>query len=111
MSLPRTPSKNLLKQRQGALLAAALIFAVSNVVSIETVTAAPPHKVFVFSGKIRAVDAASRTFTLEANTRTYVFSVIDETKIVRDGVAQRFADLKEGQDAEVDMKIGSGGKG
>ncbi|HEX7517233.1 MAG TPA: TonB family protein [Chthoniobacterales bacterium] len=72
---------------------------------------AATSKVFVFRGRIQAVDATARTFTLNAEKRTYIFSVTDQTKIARHGVAQGFTDLKRGEDAEVDMKIGSAGKG
>ncbi len=69
------------------------------------------NKLFVFHGKIQAVDTAARTFTLQMNERSYVFVVTDQTRIVRNGKAQQFADLKQGQPAEVEMKIGPGGKG
>ncbi len=69
------------------------------------------NKLFLFHGKIQAVDTAARTFTLQADKQSYVFVVTDQTKIVRNGKAQKFADLKQGQLAEVDMQIGAGGKG
>jgi len=69
------------------------------------------NKLFLFHGKIQAVDTAARTFTLQSNKESYVFVVTDQTKIVRNGKAQKFADLKQGQLAEVDMQIGTGGKG
>jgi hypothetical protein len=69
------------------------------------------NKLFVFHGKIQAVDAAARTFTLQAKKQSYVFVVTDQTKMVRNGKAQKFADLKQGQPAEVEMQIGPGGKG
>ena len=69
------------------------------------------NKLFVFDGKIQAVDTAARTFTLEVDKQSYVFVVTDQTKIVRDGKPREFADLKQGQPAEVEMKIGPGGKG
>jgi TonB family protein len=69
------------------------------------------NKLFVFDGKIQWVDPAARTFTLQINERSYVFVVTDQTKIVRKGKTQQFADLKQGQPAEVEMKIGPGGKG
>ena len=59
------------------------------------------NKIFVFRGKIQAVDAAAKTLTLDMDNRSYVFVVTDQTKI----------DLKQGQHAEVEMKIGPGGKG
>ena len=69
------------------------------------------NKIFVFDGKIQAVDAAARTFTLQAKKQSYVFVVTDQTKIVRNGKAQKFADLKQGQPAEVEMQIGPSDKG
>jgi hypothetical protein len=69
------------------------------------------NKLFVFHGKIQAVDAAARTFTLQTDKQSYVFVITDQTKIVRNGKAQQFADLKQGQLAEVEMQIGPGGKG
>jgi hypothetical protein len=69
------------------------------------------NKLFVFHGKIKAVDTAARTFTLQAKKQSYVFVITDRTRIVRNGKAQKFADLKQGQLAEVEMQIGPGGKG
>src|ERR1700680_895062 len=69
------------------------------------------NKLFVFHGKIQAVDTATRTFTLQTDKQNYVFVVTDQTKIVRNGKAQKFADLKQGHPAEVEMQIGIGGKG
>ena len=69
------------------------------------------NKLFVFHGKIQAVDTAARTFTLQSNKESYVFVVTDQTKIDKNGKAQKFADLKQDQLAEVDMHIGPGGKG
>ncbi len=72
---------------------------------------AASNKLFVFLGKIQAVDTAARTFTLQAKKQSYVFVVTGQTNIVRNGKAQRFADLKQGQLAEVEMQIGPGGRG
>jgi TonB family protein len=72
---------------------------------------AATEKVFVFRGRIQAVDPAARTFTLQAEKKTYVFSVTDHTKIVRSRVPQKFTDLRPGRDVEVDMKVGPDGKG
>jgi TonB family protein len=69
------------------------------------------NKLFVFAGKIQAVDTAARTFMLQTDKQSYVFVVTDQTKIVRNGKAQNFADLKQGQITEVEMQIGPGGKG
>jgi TonB family protein len=69
------------------------------------------NKLFVFHGKIQALDTAARTFTLQADKQSYVFVITDQTKIIRNGKAQQFADLKPGQPAEVEMQIGAGGKG
>jgi hypothetical protein len=69
------------------------------------------NKLFVFHGKIQAVDATARTFTLQVDKQSYVFVVTDQTKIVTKGKTQKFADLKQDQSAEVEMKIGPGGKG
>jgi TonB family protein len=69
------------------------------------------NKLFVFHGKIQAVDTAARTFTLQTNKQNYVFVTTDQTKITRNGKAQQFADLKPGQPAEVEMQIGAGDKG
>jgi TonB family protein len=69
------------------------------------------NKLFVFHGKIRAVDTAARVFTLQTNKQNYVFVITDQTMITRNGKAQQFADLKPGQPAEVEMQIGRGDKG
>jgi hypothetical protein len=69
------------------------------------------NKLFVFHGKIQAVDTAARTFTLQADKQSYVFVVTDQTKMVSNGKAQKFADLKPGELAGVEMQIGPGGKG
>jgi Domain of unknown function (DUF5666) len=69
------------------------------------------NKLFVFHGKIQAVDTAARTFTLQTDKQNYVFVVTDQTKIDKNGKAQKFADLKQGHLAEVEMQIGTGGKG
>jgi TonB family protein len=69
------------------------------------------NKVFAFYGKIQAVDPGTKSFTLRANKRPYVFSVTDQTKIFGSGNPLQFADLKQGQEAEVNMKVGPGGKG
>jgi TonB family protein len=69
------------------------------------------NKLFVFHGKIQAVDAAARTFTLQSNKQSFLFVVTDQTKIVSNGKVQKFADLKPGQLAEIEMQIGPGGKG
>jgi TonB family protein len=76
-----------------------------------SVARAANNKLFVFHGNIRAVDTAARTFTLQSNKQSYVFVVTDQTKIDKNGKAQKFADVKPGQLAEVDMQIGPGGKG
>jgi hypothetical protein len=69
------------------------------------------NKLFVFHGQIKAVDAAARTFTLQTDKQIYVFVVTDQTRIERNRKRQQFADLKPSQPAEVEMKIGPGGKG
>jgi TonB family protein len=87
-----------------------VVFLLVAVVAAQEVLAAT-NKVFVFRGRIQTVDAAARTFTLQAEKKTYVFSVTDQTKIARDGAIQTFSGLKRGQDAEVEMRIGPDGKG
>jgi TonB family protein len=72
---------------------------------------AAPRKVFVFDGKIRAIDGAARTFTLQTNIKPYTFSVTEQTRIIHNGMFRSFGDLKSGQDAEVEMTIGPDGKG
>jgi hypothetical protein len=74
-------------------------------------TARSANKIFVFHGTIKTVDTTARTFTLQSNKQSFLFVVTDQTKIVSNGKAQEFADLKKGQLAEVDMQIGPGGKG
>ena len=69
------------------------------------------NKIFVFRGKIQAVDVAAGTLTLQTDKQSYVFVVTDQTRIATKGRAQKFADVKQGQPAEVEMKIGPGGKG
>lgn len=89
------------------LLVCSLLFAVA---AREKILAAT-QRVFVFRGRIQAVDSAARTLTLQADKKTYVFTVTEQTKISRSGRAQQFMDLKHGQDVEIEMKIGSDGKG
>jgi hypothetical protein len=91
-----------------AALVTALLLAAPKIIS--TADAAQTNKVFVFDGKVRSVDLAARTFTLQAKKRTYIFSVTDQTRIARNVTPQKFADLKADQDAQVDMKIGPGAK-
>jgi hypothetical protein len=88
-----------------------LVFSLLSAVLARQETLAATGKIFVFRGRIQAVDAAARTFILQAEKKTYVFSVTDQTKIARNGATQGFTYLKRGQDAEVDMQIGSDGKG
>jgi hypothetical protein len=45
------------------------------------------NKLFVFHGKIQAVDTATRTFTLQTDKQNYVFVVTDQTKIDKNGKA------------------------
>ena len=78
---------------------------------IASAVRAANDKLFVFHGKIQAVDTATRTFTLQTDKQNYVFVVTDQTKIVRNEKAQKFDDLKQGHLAEVEMQIGPGGKG
>jgi TonB family protein len=101
------------KQRPIRRFAVVLLFGFLCLTFGETADAAAAagNKIFVFHGKIQAVDAAARTLTLQMDKQSYVFVVTDQTKIVRSGKAQKFADLKQGQPAEVEMQIGPGGKG
>jgi len=87
----------------------ALLLAAPKIIS--TADAAQTNKVFVFHGKIQAVDAAARSLTLQAAKWTYVFSVTDKRRIARNGITQKFSELKAGEEADVDMRIGPGGKG
>jgi hypothetical protein len=90
-----------------------LLFGVLSLTSGQIAIAAvdASNKIFVFRGKIQSVDAAARTFTLQMNEGSYVFVITNQTRIVRNGQTRQFADLKQGQPAEVEMKIGPGGKG
>ncbi len=107
----RLPKRNRFIQRHVAQLALAFLIPALNVAIVEKAPAAATRKVFVFQGKIQAVDTVARTFMLQAEKKTYVFSVTDETKIIHNGATQSFSDLKRGQVAEVDMKLGPDGKG
>ena len=69
------------------------------------------NKLFVFYGQIESVDAASGTFTLRSDKGRHVFVVTENTKISRHGAGQRLKNLKPRQPAEVEMRIGAGGKG
>jgi hypothetical protein len=76
-----------------------------------SVAQAATKKIFVFEGKIQAVNGAGRTFTLRTNTKPYTFSVTEQTRIIQNRMFRNFGDLKSGQDAEVEMTIGPEGKG
>jgi TonB family protein len=69
------------------------------------------NKLFVFYGEIDTVDASSRTFTLRSDKGRHVFIVTEETKILRDRTVVPLQDLKAGQLAAVEMRLGAGGKG
>lgn len=88
-----------------------LVFSLLLAVVAGQETLAATSKVFVFRGRIRAVDTAARTFTLQGDKKTYVFNVTGRTRIIRNGISEGFFALKRGQDAEVDMKIGPDGTG
>jgi TonB family protein len=100
-------------QQQAGGFSHILLFGVLCLVFGETAKAAvdASKKIFVFHGKIQAVDAAAKTITLKSDKQSYVFVVTDQTKILKNAKAQKFADLKPGQSAEVEMQIGPGGKG
>lgn len=75
-------------------------------------SAAPAsNKLFVFYGEIDAIDASSRTFTLRSDKGRHVFVVTEETKILRDRTVVPLQNLHAGQLAEVEMRLGAGGKG
>ena len=73
--------------------------------------ATPSNKLFVFYGQIETIDASSGTFTLRSNKGRHVFMVTKETKILRDRAVVPLQNLKAGQLAEVEMRVGAGGKG
>jgi TonB family protein len=100
-------------QRPMGRFSVVLLFGVLCLAFGETAKAAgdASNKIFVFHGNIQSVDPAARTLALQMDKRSYVFVVTDQTRIVRNGKAQKFADLKQGEFAEVEMKIGPGGKG
>jgi TonB family protein len=89
------------------LLVFSLLFAVGALQE----TLAATGKVFVFRGRIQSVDLPGRTFTLQGDKKTYLFTLTDETKITSHRWPDSLYALKRGQDVEVDMKIGSDGKG
>lgn len=86
------------------------LFVFSLLISVVT-TPGATRKVFVFGGKIQAVDRAARAFTLQTNKGSYTFSVTGQTRIVHGDRFRNFGELKSGQDAEVEMTIGPDGKG
>jgi TonB family protein len=90
-----------------ALLPFFLLLAIASTEKVLATT----NKVFVFRGKIQAVDAATRTFKLQAERKTYVFLVTDQTKMARQGMELGLTNLRRGEDAEVEMKVGPDGKG
>jgi hypothetical protein len=51
-----------------------------------------------FHGKISAVDAKAKTFSIAGKKATRVFAVTDQTKITKDGAAAKFEDLAADQE-------------
>jgi hypothetical protein len=71
-----------------------------------------PAKLFVFHGKVQAIDPGARTFTITSELGTSVFDVTNETRIVRHPHAVRFQQItldkmKVGEEAEVFVAGGS----
>jgi TonB family protein len=88
-----------------------LVFCVLFAVAAKQETSAATGKVFVFRGRIQSVDVPGRTFTLQGDKKTYLFTLTDKTQISQHRWPQSFYALKPGQDAEVEMKIGPDSKG
>lgn len=68
--------------------------------------AAGKDKVFVFYGRIDAVNRAAGTFTLLAEKRRYVFHVNESTRFTKNKRPLTFSDLRNGQAVGVEMKPG-----
>ena len=73
--------------------------------------AAATHKIYVFNGRIQGVKPAARSFTFTGDGKSYEFTVTPETRLTRKGKPVPFSTLLAGEDAEVEMKVGPGGKG
>jgi TonB family protein len=89
---------------------AVLLLAASLLATYATAATAS-NKLFVFYGEIETVDPSSGTFTLRSDKGRHVFNVTKDTRILRDRTALQLENLKAGQLAEVEMRIGAGGKG
>jgi hypothetical protein len=62
-----------------------------------------------FRGKISAVDATARTFTLEGKEKARVFHVPAEAKLKKDGKEAAFDHLKVGETVGGQYQEGTGG--
>ncbi|MEO5719259.1 MAG: hypothetical protein ABIR29_11925 [Chthoniobacterales bacterium] len=65
----------------------------------------------VFYGVVQAVDLANKTFTIQAQGRSYLFHYDEQTKISREGGYIRWETVKAGLGAAVLMRVGEGNVG
>lgn len=71
-------------------------------------SSAPLH---TFYGEVKAVDLAARTITINANGKSFVFYITNETKISSFNGYINLAKVQRGQGATVVMRLGEGNKG
>jgi hypothetical protein len=62
-----------------------------------------------FHGKISAVDATAKTFTLTGKEKARTFQVISETRLKKDGKEAAFEDLKVGETVGGQYRAGAAG--
>lgn len=93
------------------LCSASVILVLAAFLPLSATAAATSDKLFVYYGQIETVEPSAGTFTLRSDKGRHVFGVTKETKILRDRTAVPLQDLRGGQFAEVEMRIGAGGKG
>ncbi len=51
-----------------------------------------------YHGKVSAIDAAGKTFSIKGKERERVFTVTDSTKITRDGAVAEFSGIAAGEE-------------
>lgn len=71
-------------------------------------SSAPLH---TFYGAVQAVDLAARTITINANGKSFVFYITNETKISSFNGYISLGKVQRGQGATVVMRLGEGNKG
>lgn len=65
----------------------------------------------IFYGVVQAVDLGNKTFTIQAQGRSYVFHYSEQTKISSEQGYIRWDTVKAGQGATVLMRVGEGNVG